>query len=562
MAIHSFRFLPGMMRALLLLLIWGLLLPSLPDQATAKPRKPRKAPYAAAVLPFEDNRNPGRPDWLGRYLWEAIHIRLLRAPRSAVLPLETSYMWARKLAGTGQNAPSPAFLKKMGVDVALAGSTQVVLSLGNVNLRLVGPEGDLVPPTALEFHIRLEREPPASVLRRIMTALRGGLEIAEGKATPPLPETWPEVEKLYTLLERIPVANTEGARPRLIARLEPLMGHPTLGGRVRQALALLHMEQAMLHVAKGRQRRAMLRKALAHIKAALAADPLDLTRKTLKGEIHYFLGEYFEAKTEASIARIKNPLNALAFVVLGLVSGISTGEASENFQRALAMDPFLRQSERPPGSPPFQGGLLEPYFVKWEELRARNRHLGRPEYQELLAQGIELFELGNWDAADETLRDAVKLEEGDYAPWLYLYRIMVETGAAEDAVPLLRQLARENPYQADILLYMGIALKVSGEYEAGRNVLHRYLREEPDDPDALYHLSAIDAGAGRWKDVLASMRSLVRLQPNRAEFHVGLGVSLEKLGNSKAALKSYSEALRLDPKNREARINLARLRGR
>ena len=548
-----------MMRALLPLLMWGLLLPSLPDQATAKPRK---APYAAAVLPFEDNRNPGRPDWLGRYLWEAVHARLLRAPRSAVLPLETSYMWARKLAGTGQAVPSPAFLKKMGVDVALAGSTQVVLSLGNVNLRLVGLEGDLVPPAALEFHIRLERDPPASVLRRIMTALRAGLEIAEGRGMPPLPETWPEVEKVYTLLERIPVANAEGARPRLIARLEPLMDHPTLGGRVRQALALMHLEQAMLHAAKGRRRRAMLRKALAHINAALTADPLDLSRQTLKGEIHYFLGDFFEAKTEASIARIKNPLNALAFVVLGLVSGISTGEATENFKRALAMDPFLRQSERPPGSPPFQGGLLEPYFVKWEELRARNQHLGRPEYQELLAQGIELFELGNWEAANEALRNAVKLEEGDYTPWLYLYRIMVETGAAEDAVPLLRQLAQENPYQTEILLHMGIALKVSGEHESARNVLHRYLQEQPDDPDALYHLSAIDAGAGRWKDVLASMRSLVRLQPNRAEFRVGLGVSQEKLGDSKSALKSYSEALRLDPNNREARINLARLRGR
>lgn len=539
--------------------MWGLILPSLPDQATAKPRK---APYAAAVLPFDDNRNPGRPDWLGRYLWESVHARLLSAPRSAVLPLETSQMWGRELAGTGQTEPNPAFLKKMGVDVALLGNTQVVLSLGIVHLRLVGPKGSLLPPKALDFRIRLERESPASVLGRIMAALRGGLEIEEGRGVPPAPGTWPEVEAVYTLLERIPVGNGESARPRLIARLEPLTGHPTLGGRVRQALALLHLEQAMLHTAKGHKRRAVLRKALGHINAALAADPLGLSHQTLKGEIHYFLGDYFEAKTEASIARIKNPLNALAYVVLGLVSGLSTGEGTENIKRALARDPFLRQSERPPGSPPFQGGLLEPYFIKWEELQARNQRLGQPGYQNLLAKGIEQFDLGNWEAADEALRKATKLEEGDFTPWLYLYRIMVETGAAEEAVPLLRQLAQENPSQADILLQMGIALKVSGEHRPARNVLQRFLREQPDDPEALYHLSAIDAGAGRWKDVLASMRSLVRLQPNRAEFWVGLGVSQEKVGEPKSALKSYSEALRLDPNNKEARINLARLRRR
>ena len=58
------------------------------------------------------------------------------------------------------------------------------------------------------------------------------------------------------------------------------------------------------------------------------------------------------------MARFKNPLNALAFAVLALNAGLSTGASNQYMGRALEIAPNLDPSRRGPADPAFQGGIF------------------------------------------------------------------------------------------------------------------------------------------------------------------------------------------------------------
>lgn len=536
-----------------------------PMQAAAPAAPP--TPFALAVTPFEDLRSPGQEAWLGRFLRESIAKSFLRVPQISVLGLDAAAQWQHKLGLRGTDAVEAESLHRMGIDVLILGSTQRVLRLAEIKLRVVSARGDLLPETVHLLRADLAGGSPGALQGRVLQVLHRLLAPAAMPALPPPPERWGEVESLFTALGEAPPPGDRSARPALIARLRPLSDDLALGGRAHEALALLHLEQALLHAQSPARRHALLAQALEHAATALGADRRDTERQALKGEIHYFLKQDEEAKAHASIARIKNPLNGLAFIVLGLVAGLSTGESVEQFKRAFAVHPYLRRASRPIGSSPFQSGILEPYFQKWEQLHASRItwNGGDPlpaNYENLLTEGIAHFELQQWDAAEPLLQQAAELEEGDHRPWLYLYRLLIETGRAGEAVQLLRQLSAENPQQADILHYLGVALQSGGEHAQAREAFRKALVERPNDPRSVYHLATADIALGRWEDARGSLRTLLHEQPEHALGWLQMGIVQAQLKDWEAAEGALERALAIDPNLPDAQRRLERLRRR
>ena len=531
-----------------------------PIQAAA-PAAP-STPFALAVVPFEDLRSPGQEAWLGRFLRESIAKSFLRVPQISVLGLDAAAQWQRKLGLRGSDAVEAESLRRMGIDVLILGSTQQVLRLAEIKLRVVGPRGDLLPETVHLLRADLAGGSPGALQGRVLQVLHRLLVPAAMPALPPPPERWGAVESLFTALGEAPPPSGRSARPALIARLRPLSDDLALGGRAHEALALLHLEQALLHTQSPAQCHALLARALEHAATALDADRRDTERQALKGEIHYFLKQDEEAKGHASIARIKNPLNGLAFIVLGLVAGLSTGESVEQFKRAFAVHPYLRRASRPIGSSPFQSGILEPYFQRWDQLHASQGGPLPANYENLLTEGIAHFELQQWDAAERLLQQAAELEEGDPRPWLYLYRLLIETGRAGEAVQPLRQLSAENPQQADILHYLGVALQSGGEHAQAREAFRKALVERPNDSRSVYHLATADIALGRWEDALGSLRTLLHEQPEHAQGWLQLGIVQAQLKDWEAAEGALERALAIDPNLPDAQRRLERLRRR
>lgn len=521
---------------------------------------PPKAPFAAAVLPFEDRRHRDGPTWLGRYLAERIDRALVRAPQAAVLPPEAALAWALKMGLRVAVPATPQQLDAMGVSVLVQGTTHEVLGLTELTVHVRTASGDRVPAGAGRFRVNLNADGPAVVLGRVLGLVGAALLPGAPPREPRPPADWGDVERLYALLGEPIVPGDRAARPGLVSRLRPWVTHPTLGGRVHEALAALLMEQALLYLPEGAGRQRLLGEALQHATVALTADPQDTRRQALKAELHVFLRQFYEAKTEASVARIRNPLESLAFVVLALNAGLSTGEANEQLGRALAMDPFLRAGARPQGMPPFQGGVLEDTFQRWDALRKGHAVARRNDETELLEKAIADFNARRFDAAEPLFRRLAEREEDDVTPWIYLNRILIETGQAADAVPGLRRLAEGNPQDADVLHFLGVALAESGNPAQAADAFRKALAERPDDARSQLGLGSAEMAQAHWPLALNALRAALHAQPEDADAWLKLGIVHLRMENWAAAESALQQALSLRPELEEARTYLAEAR--
>jgi len=545
------NFRPG--KACLLLLV--LLTLGLPSHGA-----PPDPPFSVALLSFTDQRRSAGEDWLGRYLRESLTRILARVPQVAIHDPDTAPLWRARLGLRDIEKPSLEALKSLGAGVVVLGTTQQVLTLAEIRLRAVGADGDLLPNGVATWKVRLDQDSPGSVVTAMAETLGRALvpnvPLPQSKSS----EDWAHVRELYGLVQHPLDSEDPAARPRRVVRMEPFLSEPQLGTRAHEALARLHLEQAMLHMPEGEPRNEGLRRALNHATAAFKADPRDTWVQALKGEIHFFLREDYQARTDASVARIRNPLNALAYVVLGLGAGLSTGESVEQFNRAFRANPFLRGEDRPSGSPPYQGGLLEPSFSNWARLQAEHTRAVRPDYTAVLSKAVALFELENWEEAENQFREAAQLEQDDFVPWLYLNRILIETGRSGLAVQPLTKLAQEYPHDSGIRFHLGIALEMSGESAEALQVFKKLREEKPGDVEVLYHLAGAELFEGRWPRAKATLESLLQLDRNHREGWMRMARVSEFLKEPEQADRAYREVLRINPGDKEAQRKLLDLK--
>jgi Flp pilus assembly protein TadD len=82
----------------------------------------------------------------------------------------------------------------------------------------------------------------------------------------------------------------------------------------------------------------------------------------------------------------------------------------------------------------------------------------------------------------------------------------------------------------------------------------------PGDARALFFLATVLERAGDDSEALTTYKELVRLKPDEAEGHLGLGVLLVKKGgaNVEEGLPELARALEIDPNLYEARVTLGR----
>ncbi|MDH5753352.1 MAG: tetratricopeptide repeat protein, partial [Deltaproteobacteria bacterium] len=418
---------------------------------------PENRTLKAGVLPLVNLRQPKKPDWLGLYFQDVLSRTFLKSNRMFVLDQEAVRLWATKLSLPEDALPQAGQLKTMGLDVLIMGSTRSVLSLVEVSIRAAGPQGDLLPGGEFKTRISLLKDQPRDTLEKILQHLYSAFLPGLHPAVAAQPKNWDSVRQLYSLLAQPVDLSGEARREERLKKLADLARIRGLTARAQEEAALIRLEQAMVHSPPGKERLELLQQAMGHITASLEAEPLDSDRGVIKAELHYLLDEQYQAKTEASVARIKNPLNALAHLVLGLSAGLSTGEATERLRTALRINPFLKGINRPPQALPYQGGALEPFFARWETLRAR---MGKPEdgtRPEEYTRGVELFEKGEFDKADALFREALNRLPDDPQSRLYRCLIMVETGRIQEAVPLLQELSDQHPENAAYRFYLARA---------------------------------------------------------------------------------------------------------
>lgn len=561
------------------------LLSALVFSATTISAQPRA--FAVAVMPFENRRDrDGGEDWLGHFLRDRIVTAFLHRPRVAVMDADTALYWERRLGLSGLAAPTRKQLNTMGVDAIVVGTTQHVLRLKELRLGVWFPGAAPATPRLLTFRFQPAREGPGAVLSRVFAEVQKTMAfkhpLNRRDDTGHIPRKWDDVRRVYSLLSRPPKKNSgknsadnsgkntggktakdgTAGRPELIAKLTRLAQLPGLRGRVGEALARLYLEQALLFHPKGTTRRNLLLKARGFANSAFRRDPDHTGRQALKGEIHFFLNENFQAKNHASFARFKNPLNALALVVLALNAGLSTGASNQYMGRALEIAPNLDPARRAPGDPVFQEGILDPFIVKWRKLRAGKGLIAPSGYRNLVTEAKAYFENEQWEKAQEKFMEAAGEEQEDFVPLLFLGRILIQTGRHADAIPTLRRLAQDNPQEAEIHHFLGVALEKNREFDAAREAFQSAMRESEQQHESMYRLAKIDMAEKKWPAALNTLRKLMGLDPDKARTWATLGEVRIQLKDPKGAESAFARALELDPGNAEAKLGLESLKGR
>lgn len=518
---------------------------------------------AGAILPFQSLRRP-EDAWIGDYLADVLRRRIEATDSIALVSRYAASQFAARLALEPAAAPTAEQWTRLGLDVLVVGTVQRVLNSVAVKVRILARSGDLAEPAPLAWTVDLAADTPESSAAPLLDKAAAVFKLAAPSVKPEFPERWNAVQSVYGLAARTNRAGDADARTALLADLQPFAAERGLAGRVAELEALLRLEQALLTL-QGERQAAELKLALAAAKRALDEDPADTERRALLGEIDYFMREDYLAKTEASVARLKNPRNGLAWAVLGLVAGPSSGEGTERLKRARQADPFLWPGARVPGTPPFQGGILDGTLGRWaaqRDLGARAKTAMPREERggsRALLQGIAAFDARRWDLADAAFREAANEDEYDYRPLLYRLRILIETGRPQEAVAPLRELQAENPLEPEVQAYLGVALEKSGALDDARALFQRILQDDPRQPVALYHLGLTAIAAQAWADALDPLRSLVGIQPRHEDAWLQLGIALANLKQWAPADEAFRQVLSLNPKSQPAREWLSRI---
>ena len=183
-------------------------------------------------------------------------------------------------------------------------------------------------------------------------------------------------------------------------------------------------------------------------------------------------------------------------------------------------------------------------------------------YRNLVTEGKAYFENGQWEEAQKKFMEAAEKEQEDYVPLLYLGRILIQTGRHADAASTLRRLAQDNPQEAEIHHFLGVALEKNGELNAARKAYQTALEENEKDQESLYRLAKIDMSEKKWPAALNTLRKLMRLDPDNARTWAALGTVRIQLQDPPGARSAFARALELESDNAEAKRGLDDLKRR
>ena len=506
-----------------------------------------------AVLPFTDLRSPGKYTWLGAFFHEFLGAHLASAGKAALMAPRTAELWRRRLDLDALEALTADQQESIGVAALLQGTVQSVLRTVRVQVQ-VTLLGHVVlnPQSGGVFAFDLERIQPREAMARILAVAQPPLFPGESPVALPLPERWALVER-FMLAKR---AAQDPAAPRNPKphqeRLREFTSTPGFSSIAHQTLAELSLATGLLNQAGSARRSEWLSRARAAAESAILAGPDNAQAHAVLAEIFFFFRNDYQAKTISSIAGLKNPLNGLAHLVQGLAAGLSTGFGTQQYRKALRVNPFLLAKNLPPGEALYQYGVLEALLVNSEMARAKRRNPGGQDSQQAFQQGVSLFAEKRWDDADLAFQRATEQDEYDPRPWLYRYRILLETGRHHESVPLFQELAAEHPASMDTLFYLGVAYKRSGLKKKAQEAFRQVMAERPNDPLVLHEIAGWALEEEKWEEAHQILRRVLSALPNHQPAWTSLGKALLNLERFDAARQALARSLELAPGDERA----------
>ena len=248
--------------------------------------------------------------------------------------------------------------------------------------------------------------------------------------------------------------------------------------------------------------------------ARIAPDDPD-SHQSLGGALQ-IAGQSDEALKEFRTVLALKPESPLALAGIGVVLGRMPGHLEEgvaSLRQALNFDPLNTYAQWKLGQLLWDHGQREEGLT-WLEQAARGAAADSVELRYALGKALSTVP-GRLSEAIENLEAAV--------------RMVPAYVAGQEALALALQ--RDPARRAEALSHFETVVRLSPSSPQGRNNLAVALME-----------------AGRYDEAQVQFREALRLQPDYAQAHIGLGALFEKLpGRTADALAEYETAFRLRP---------------
>lgn len=175
-----------------------------------------------------------------------------------------------------------------------------------------------------------------------------------------------------------------------------------------------------------------------------------------------------------------------------------------------------------------------------------------------------------WRLKGETERRAGQTEQA-YDSFLRLHDLSPEDantlndlgvicralGRYQDAEQYYRQAIDRNPNLAVAHANLGNVLELQDQTEAAQESLRTALKLKPDDYDAAYNLAAVLSKLERPDAATPLLESVTEAAPERWDAWTNLGVARLDCGDLASAESALRQALEVNPDNPEAHYNLA-----
>jgi tetratricopeptide (TPR) repeat protein len=173
-----------------------------------------------------------------------------------------------------------------------------------------------------------------------------------------------------------------------------------------------------------------------------------------------------------------------------------------------------------------------------------------PEARDLYEQGLQAWQLHNWQAASDAFQRAVDKDPKFAQAWIGLGMLHAGTQPAKAIEELHKAVALEPnqtmPYQALT------SLLISQHRQEDALASWKQLENAaPQNPDAREHIAAILMVLKRYSEAAPEWETAVRLEPGKSVLLVALGEAYARAGNKERALSTFEKALKNEPSANE-----------
>ena len=172
----------------------------------------------------------------------------------------------------------------------------------------------------------------------------------------------------------------------------------------------------------------------------------------------------------------------------------------------------------------------------------------------------KITELKEQKQAIARKEDSAKIQSDDIYSKAMFYYLKADY---EKALPFFKQYLQTHPdSSSDAWFYAGACYGELGLHQEALQAYKQAIRLKPDDAEAHCGLGWAYGELGLHQEALQAHKQAIRLKPDFAEAHYNLGAAYGNLGLYQEAIQAYKEAIRLKPDFAEAHLNLGSTYGK